>query len=348
MIRADPPMKVEVCETIAPEDWDQQVCATGGNIHHSSIWASYVKAIQPQVIPQFISLVSPDGKTCGTALGFYECSRQLLLKPFSGRLWFDSIPVASEEKMLPKFLELLEKYARELGAVELSIDSYAQAGKRQEIAEAGFDLVPRLEFETRLDQSEDALWKALNPKRANKIRKALKIGVTICDLPAKQGIHELRHLQAESSRRIMARGGPDVAPDQNNCDDPLADLLASDYVRIVGAQLGDEIVSASLFSSFNGLVYAHMSGHNERGMRNQTGSLLFWEMMKRYRSEGARRFNLGGCQIDATNESSPEHGVYVYKKAFGGAVVECFSGRKTLRRATSTVVTALKSVFRGN
>jgi hypothetical protein len=340
-------MRLEIHESVAPENWDDLVCFSGGNIHHSSIWASYVKASLPQVVPQFISLVSPAGERCGAALGFYESSSRPLWRGLTGRLWFDAIPVTCprESNALSEFLRLVEMHARKLGAVELFIDSYAYSGGDRELAAANFELMPRLEFVLALDESEDELWKGLHRKRTTKIRKAEKMGVTIEVMSAAEGLRELRRLQGESGRRILARGGPDIAAPALNEGDPLEALLASDCARIVGARLDGEVLSADLFTRFNDLVYGHVAGHSVRGLKNQTGTLLIWEMIKQYRNEGAKSFNLGGCQVAAVNEDAPEYGVYVYKKAFGGRCVECSGGRKILRKAVGTAVTAVRSIL---
>jgi lipid II:glycine glycyltransferase (peptidoglycan interpeptide bridge formation enzyme) len=50
--------------------------------------------------------------------------------------------------------------------------------------------------------------------------------------------------------------------------------------------------------------------------------------------------------MDALNEDSPEHGVYTYKKAFGGARLECASGEKILRPTVRHVTNFLRRVVR--
>ena len=111
------------------------------------------------------------------------------------------------------------------------------------------------------------------------------------------------------------------------------------------ARANGEVVSAGLFTRFNGLVYYNLSGHSRRALETQAGTLLLWETIKRYREEGARAFNFGGCKIEALREDSAEHGVYVYKKAFGAQVLECSSGRKILRPAANKFVGTLRSLL---
>jgi lipid II:glycine glycyltransferase (peptidoglycan interpeptide bridge formation enzyme) len=72
---------------------------------------------------------------------------------------------------------------------------------------------------------------------------------------------------------------------------------------------------------------------------------LLWETINRYKLEGACRFNLSGCKIEATKETSPEHGVYVYKRDFGGERIECASGTKVLRKIRRGIVRAGRAIF---
>jgi lipid II:glycine glycyltransferase (peptidoglycan interpeptide bridge formation enzyme) len=122
-------------------------------------------------------------------------------------------------------------------------------------------------------------------------------------------------------------------------------LLDAGVARIVGAELDGQIVSAGLFTLFNGLVYHTLSGHSTVGTEAQAPTLLLWETIKRYRGEGAKRFNFGGCSASAIEEGSPEHGVYVYKNAFGGECIECTSGRKVLRTVRYGLARGLKAAL---
>ena len=70
-----------------------------------------------------------------------------------------------------------------------------------------------------------------------------------------------------------------------------------------------------------------------------------WETILRYKKEGAQKFNFGGCKIEAVNEGDPEHGVYVYKKAFGTQCVDCCSGYKILKKKTYALYRGLKKII---
>jgi hypothetical protein len=340
-------MRLEVKESVDRKQWDAAACLAGGSVFHSSAWANYTVEELPRAVPQFVSLLSDQGDIEGVALGFYEQSPKMLIKSLSGRLWFDALPAVRREhpEALAEFIRLLESHARAAGAVELFFDSFAYRGGAHELEQTGFEVTRRLEFELDLERSEDELWNGLEYKRAKNIKKAMRLGVLIHNLPESEGLAELRRLQSESGQRIVERGGPDITYKGRDGQDPVETLLKSGCARIMGAEVEGAIVSAGLFTNFNGLVYYNLSGHSRRAMETQAGTLMLWETIKQYRSEGAMRFNFGGCKFDAVNEDSSEHGVYVYKKAFGAATLECASGQKILRPAARKVVGTLKTVL---
>jgi hypothetical protein len=335
-------MRLEVSNRVDPSEWDGLICRLGGTLFHSSTWAAYQQASSPHLVPLFAIWRSEGGQVRGAALAFLGESPNKLLAPLTRRFWTDALPLAVEGVSRAELISLLEAEAVRRKAVELSIGSFASPGDAG-LAGMGFTVTHRFEFELSLLLSEEALWDAMESQRRNKIRKAGRVGITIQNLSPEEGCLHLRRLQAASNERILARGGPDITRKAGG-GDPVRLLLDSGMGRIVGAVVETEVVSAGLFVSFNGLVYYVLSGHTRRGLETQAPTLLLWETAKQYRSEGAARFNLGGSTSDALREDSSEHGVYLYKLAFGGARLDCFTGEKTLRANAARLAQKLKSV----
>ncbi|MBE3064613.1 MAG: peptidoglycan bridge formation glycyltransferase FemA/FemB family protein, partial [Spirochaetes bacterium] len=214
------------------------------------------------------------------------------------------------------------------------------------LAGLGYAVARRLEFELDLLCLEDDLWERLEYKRRKNIKKGARMGVVLHDPSAAEGVPHLRRLQAESAQRIVQRGGRDITYRGRHLRDPAEVLVESGLGRIVVAEVAGEIVSAGLFTCFNGLVYHTLSGHSRKALETQAPTFLLWETIKRYKREGARRFNFGGCSAEAVNEGSPEHGIYIYKMGFGGTCLECASGSKVLRKAAHRTMGLLRSLLR--
>jgi GNAT acetyltransferase-like protein len=337
-------MKLEILEQVETQDWDANMCSLGGTICHASAQAEYILSEQSNTTARRLILISDAGERIGAAVGFQTRSPRKWIAPFTGRFWLVSAPVVRPdvEDGLLQFLRQLEDYARAEGNAELEIGSSASHAGAAELETLGFDLTQRLEFELDLEKTEEELFEAMEYKRRKNIRKAKRSDVIIEELPGEQGIAELRRLQGHSSERIVARGGRDITHTQPQSADPVMILLESGLGRIVVARVHDEIVSAGLFTHFNHLVYHTLSGHSAAALKTQAPTLLIWETVLRYKQEGARRFNFGGCKISAVNEGDPEHGVYVYKKAFGAECIACTSGHKILKKTTHAIMRRLK------
>jgi len=341
-------MELQVKDNVEPTGWNAAITSLGGTINHSSTWAGYIRAAQPNAVPRYMTLVSGDGEIVAAALGFETRSTRRLLAPLTGRLEVATMPVvrAGDEVALPEFLRRLEQYARKCGCTELFVGSSASRSGAEELEQSGFALTRRLEFELAIGRPEDDLLKAMQYKRRKNIKKAMRMGVNIRDLPGEEGVSELRRLQGHSSERILARGGRDITHEGPSSADPVMVLLDSGLGRIVCAEVNGQVVSAGLFTCFNGLVYHTLSGHSSEALKTQAPTLLIWETIRRYRGEGAGRFNFGGCKIEAVNEGHPEHGVYSYKKAFGTECIKCASGTKILRKTAHRIVHCLKVLLR--
>jgi len=331
---------------VDPSAWNASLRACNGTIFHTAQWADYVRAEQHGVEHVFYSLLNEDGSLEGMAVGFRATSSHKFAAPFTGRRWLDALPAVRDKDTASasQLIRLIETHARRAGDVSFEVGSFASPNSEAVIKPLGFSISRRYEFELDLTQGEKGLWERIDIKRRQRIRKAIKHGVEVKELPPNEGVSHLRRLQAESFGRIVARGGPALDERESAGEDPITILTAAGLGRIIGGFVDGVCVSASFFTSFNGVAYYTLSGHDARALETQAPSLVLWEMSLRFRNERVERLNLGGCGIGALEESSSEHGVYTYKKAFGGARIECASGEKILRPAARRVATLLRGV----
>jgi CelD/BcsL family acetyltransferase involved in cellulose biosynthesis len=342
-------MHLDVADTIDAAEWDGSVKRLGGTIFHCSAWADYVQAQQPNARPRFVRFLSRDDSLVGLSLMFAEASPRKALAPLTGRLWSDAAPLVTNgcADAALDFAKAIEDYARRQALATITVGGFGGASNMTFLGQLGFRQTRCWEFVRDLSPSEDVLWESMEYKRRKNIRKAGRTGVVLDDLGGEDGIAELRRLQGESSRRIVVRGGKDIARGGKPHADPVGVLLARGLGRIVGARLDDQVISAGLFTLFNGLVYHTLSGHSETALRLQAPTLLLWETIKRYKAEGALRFNFGGCSAAAIEEGHPEHGVYVYKQGFGGDRIDCVIFDKVLFPVRHRAAVLLKKVAVG-
>ena len=312
-----------------PATWDDLVRSLSGNVFHSSAWVPYIQHGQARTLPVRFVFRAPGDTVAGAALGFITRARFGL----GTKLWFDSVPLVKEERdLLRPFLEVVQAFARKQGAHSCHIGSYGCTYGAQTLAQAGFELRPRLEFVLPLlGRDDDSLLAGLHHTKRQKIRSARKRGLAVREMSDPSGVECLLKLQRCSSRRIVARGGQDISYPGDARAHPVNLLLRDGTAKILVAFEGDEALSAVATTFFNGVAYDLLSGHSDRGFELQSGTFVIWSAMRRFRDLGGRQFNLGGCGGSAEQDDSPEHGLYVYKKNFGAEVIRCTSGSKVLR-----------------
>ena len=341
-------MKLAINNSVDKTMWDSTVTSFGGSIFHMSIWAEYITARQPLAVPQFFTLLKEDGSVAGCALGFKESSRIRIMKPFTKNLWFDSTPVVKPDKSehLDDFFNNICSHAQQTGYVRVTIGSFASETREKNLKSLGFDLAKRLEFIVQLDRSEDELWKALSARRRRSVRSASKNNVTLEHMKGGDALKILHDLQNESAKRIKKRGGPDLMTGNSMNYDPLDVLQKAGVAQVMVARAHGKVESAALILHSNRQAYYMQAGHSPEGLENHAPSLLIWECFHHYKNKGASVFNLGGCSADALNSDSPEYGLYVFKKEFGGKTVECTSGQKVLRKNHLRIANHLRNLFR--
>jgi CelD/BcsL family acetyltransferase involved in cellulose biosynthesis len=316
---------LEVVDAVDAAEWDAQVGRLGGTIFHSSVWADYVQAQQPNSRPRYARFLSGDGSLIGLCLMFAEVSTRKVLAPLTGKLWTDAVPLVGNggDDVSAAFAKSITQYARKQSLASIVVGSFGGSPGDGAFGQLGFRRTRYWEFVHDLSVPEDVLWEKMEYKRHKNIRKAERLGVILEDQNGVHGIAELRRLQGDSGARIIARGGPDIAGKNRSDADPVKVLLDSGLGRIVCARVDGQVVSAGLFTSFNGIVYHTLSGHSEAALRSQAPTFLLWQTIKRYKAEGSQRFDFGGCDVAAAAEGHPEHGVYVYKEGFGGERIDC-------------------------
>ena len=338
--------ELRVTSRVDPSCWNELVRACHGTVFHSAEWADFVEADQRGVRGSFYTMLEADGSVGGLAVGFRAASSRTIAAPFTGSSWLDALPAVPDNNSttVSCFIRLLEQHSRRAGDVTFRVGSYASPGSEAVLEPLGFSLSARLEFELDLTRDEASLWMCIDHRRRQRINGAKKAGVEVRELPYAEGVSHLRRLQAASFARISARGGPSLAERDWAEADPIAALARAGIGRLAGGFVDGICVSASLFTSFNGVAYHALSGHDSKGLQTQAPSLVLWEMCRRFKGEGAQRLNFGGCGISALDQSDPEHGVYSYKRAFGGTRLECASGEKILRPGAQRAANLLRRV----
>ncbi len=163
-----------------------------------------------------------------------------------------------------------------------------------------------------LTRSEEDIWADIHSKHRNVIRKAEKNDVkVIC------GGSELIGQYLYAEKETMERSGlpSGTAEEYLNMFDEF-----KDHVLVFLARQGENIQGGAI------ILYDEAMGYYMHGASINTpvtGAMNYvqWEIIKHLKALGVKRYSFVGCRINE-DEDSKYHGIQLFKKRFGGELIE--------------------------
>lgn len=297
-------------------DWDRTLILSSGNPLH-----------QPEVLlvdhpPNrlLFLLLREGGITKGCTVGVRTGAgwRRRLLR--QSTLYLPTFPAVREDVQFSEeaiFRSLLQ-YCQRNGFTRLSIDG--RWGRDFSDSDLFANSIVRtfVEFEMRTDQTEETLLSSMDKYHRKNIRRAERNGVSVEIDSSLEGLNRLRELQLISADRATKRGNPFGVRDQAYFS-KIQDLL---YRRGLGevafAKKGGEFLAGLAYLLTKDRAITVRSGATAMGFENNATYLLQYRVLLRLREAGIRQVNLGGVPQDAIDSGHPQHGLYSFKKGFGG------------------------------
>ena len=253
---------------------------------------------------------------------------------------------------LDYFIHHLRRYIKSHNGYVLHVEPYYELIQRDrdgEIVEGGFDHrfamknlihlgfrqlphsdAPQYEFVLDINgRTPDELLASFKRNTRNHIRKAEKQGVVIKELE-KSELPRFKKITESTSARRHFTDKPlsyyekmyDLFADRGEVKFIIAEVrpVAPDGTPDDSADTID--LSAAMFMTYGDEVIYLFSGSDERYMREYNAQYLIqWHMIKYAAEHGFKHYNFYGIN-GLPDPSSPDYGIYDFKKGFGGHVVE--------------------------
>ena len=184
-------------------------------------------------------------------------------------------------------------------------------------------IVRRHTFVLDLQRSEDALVEMMQGAE-RKIRRSEREGVVVRPVERPEELSAFCRLSRETSDRIRSRSAYTAFP--NEFFEVIFRTLApSGIARFYLGWHKDQPLAGYLFlrSADTMLYYLGGSTRDRELTAKQAPAAVFWHAIREARREGVARFDLGGC-TPTDDPNDPRHGVYAFKKRWGGRL-EVFS-----------------------
>lgn len=211
------------------------------------------------------------------------------------------------DKMLVKLVRELRSKAVYIEFRNLSDESH----NRKIYEKQGFEYEDHLNILVDLTKSVDNLWKDVNSKRRNEIRRATKEGTKFEVMDDVESLRECYEILTEVYSRAK------LPLFKLDFFENLFKYLNSEAkLHIFTAQYDGKIIGCMLALGYKGVLYDYYAGAKSEFYRKYPNDLIPWEVFLWGKQNGYHTFDFGGA-----GKPGVPYKVRDYKKQFGGQLV---------------------------
>lgn len=262
-------------------------------------------------------LIARDSK--GRIIGgtYYYLPFREGIKSMFNKMFVTSGPVLRDVDDKPTLIALLGKItetAQALGAFLIEIRT-PFIKHRNVLEEHGFGFVrhaTNCSFVNELT-SKDRMWKNLNKKTRNAIRKAEKAGVVVEDAKNDRDIDDMYRLHISRTRDI--KGYIPLPP--RFFHELHKNFSSGRKARFFIARHAGKPIAESIFLCFRGSMHYFSNASLREHQHLNANSLLVWRVIEFGIRNGFKRLDLYGSPC-SDDRSHPQYGLYKFKSGFGG------------------------------
>lgn len=164
-----------------------------------------------------------------------------------------------------------------------------------------------------LNQTNDEILSKMRKSTRYLIRNAHKFGIVIKNSKSKEDLPEflkLYNLTAKRQHFVKHKG----------IFEEFETFLEDDQILLFKGYYNNQLLSAALIIFYNHQAIYHHSASIES--KYPVNYLLQWEVIKEAKRRGKQVYNLWGVTPDEKNKRHPWQGLSLFKKGFGGSLVE--------------------------
>jgi hypothetical protein len=200
---------------------------------------------------------------------------------------------------------------------------------RLAFADRRVQVVPRHTFVLDIARDEKAILAGMEGAE-RKIRKATKEGVEVTEAQSLADVEAYHRLSSDTADRIRTRSRFTELPLAFFVD-VWRRMIPAGHARLFLARHGSELIAGNLFFVHGDtmLYYQGASTRDRAHTLRQAPAACFWAAIRAARALGLTRFDFGGC-TPTDDPADPRHGVYEFKKKWGGELVTFYNAEVLL------------------
>jgi len=323
---------LEVSESVGttPVHWHKSTTSLNSSFYLSVDYADILR--RDGCIPIFYSLEC-SGNLIGIALGALTGtwhrwpSRNLK----TGFKWNTHPCVKdNDQATLDTFVELILHRVNNHRPLEITLNSEDALISPSISATHEMISTERLEFRIDLTGGPEQVLSAMQRRKREKLRAELRGSiVTVRETNTKNDLLRLIEFQHSSRDRRRARGEDYSIASESAAQEIYDNYIGSGHARLFMASDEQGPVSGILLHTDGKKAYYTMAGCSARGFEVNAQTINVWRAIETLHKDGYTVLNMGGVKADAVAPDNVGHGLYRFKKSFGGVETRCTSWHKT-------------------
>jgi hypothetical protein len=316
---------VEVADAteVDPRSWNDLIAGLKGHFVQSHAW-SRCMAVMSGAECKYVTIRRQGAPA---AAGWYAlCSSRIGPLVFSTSLAMESLPCyepsrITGDEVVRTVISLAGWHKAEEVRFGNSPEEYRAA-----LPEEG--TVEKISFTLDLEQSQEVLFANLADSVRRKLRKAERHAVdarciTRADDPA---LDRVQPLFEHTIAKHISSGKRRNRNDEEFFLKAIRELIGSGEAELFLACEGGEPLSCVLLSTFARHAVYLFGGSAPRGYRLNASYPVLWKAVTSLKERGFLTFSLGEVRAAARDPQDGDHGLYRFKKEFGGADKRVYSG----------------------
>jgi Acetyltransferase (GNAT) domain len=185
------------------------------------------------------------------------------------------------------------------------------------------DLAPHrhgaiVEFVMSLEDDLDTVRSTFHKVHRKNARRAVNKGVEIVEDSSIDGLLQLRDMQLASAERASERDNAFAVRDERYFRQVQQEVYATGLGHVFMARLDGAPIAALAWLQLGDRAQTVRSGSKAAGYQNYAMYALYDAVVERLIAEGVHELNAGGVPAEASEEGHPQHGLYEFKKGYGG------------------------------
>lgn len=250
-----------------------------------------------------------------------------LVKKITKSVYFDSYPVFENLEYYNAYHDTLinsiKLHAQNEGITMLNLTHWVREGYLQ-IDEIGRNAT----FLTPLQKTEDELWKLVESKQRNCIRKGAKSGVEFLVCRGEESLVYLSYFQRlrqQTQQHAITKHAR--ASMLLKSDEFFRSLFLNNNSILFIGKADNQVATVALMVQSGKTVYYYSGGSDyELNKKYSCSAFILWKSICYCNELGIKYFDMGGVPTQPTKDH-PAYGVYAFKRSFGGEYVEFDCGK---------------------